>query len=190
MCRSRRGLRIHPPTPKSPAHLPAPLNPGMQTLYTGLLPISLYLEYVRTRAGMVGGWGMGGGVMTARAGLIRLSCHRSEESPPGGQIRGRCAIKKSQGDRPGRDGAGEREGAKQTGRRGRDSHRRRKTAVKASFCPALRPGGVSTLPSLSHPPHCGGLGLTCTRCLQRTWHFAYSLSPSPPNKPVWIVTLV
>ena len=55
------------------------------------------------------------------AGLIQGSRQRSEKSPPGGQIRGRCPIKRGRVIGLGRDGAGEREGAEQTGRRGRES---------------------------------------------------------------------
>lgn len=102
--------------------------------------------------------------MTARAGFIRRSRQRSEKSPPGGQIRGRCAIKT--GRVIGREGMGLERGrvlSKLAGEEGTAAWR--KTAVKASFCPALHPGGVSTLPSFSPATLCGGLGLTCTRCL-------------------------
>lgn len=77
--------------------------------------------------------------------LILQSLQRFEKSPPGGQVKRRCASTKGRVVGPERDEAGE------TGRRGRKS-RRKKPRAKVNSCPVLHPGGVGTLPPVSLSP--------------------------------------
>lgn len=152
---SRPGLRTHPPTPALPSPPPLPSESWDSDSVRGLAANVTLFELEQ-------GWGggMGGGVMTASAGLIQRSCQRSEKSPPGGQIKGRRAVKKGRAIGLGRDGAGERVLSKLAGEEGRTA--RRKTSVTVSFCPRR-----CQRPSITFSPAtlCGGLGLTCTRCL-------------------------